>query len=363
MSVIAVHHPAMDEHDPPHAPRMSEIRLRGEAIRTMLQENTDVFALREAKDLGEKVILRTHSQDLYDVLRVAYDRFQRQTQTTDEPLIVDTFAVGRMRTEGLKHVREILENEDADIAHALGMFVSDATSPMTKGTFKAAYWAAQCAAHAVEVVLEEAQHRIAYALCRPPGHHASRDIAGGFCFFNNVAVAAEQALAKGKRPAILDVDFHHGNGTQDIFYARSDVLFVSLHCDPRFEYPFWAGFSTEHGEGEGEGYNLNVPLPPGTTGEEFNGELEKQALPRIAEFKPDVLLISLGTDTARADPEGQFLLDTADFHQMGAKISAAFATTPIVVVQEGGYSVAGENNVLSVNVKAFMYGLQGIALA
>ena len=177
----------MDGHNPPRTPRVNEVRSRGEAIRAMLHEASDVFSTQQPKDHGKGVILRTHSDQLFEVLREAYPRFQRQTDPKeDEPLIVDTFAIGDMRRDGLRRYKAIMDNESADFFHLLGLFISDATTPMTKGTFDAAYWAAQSAVEALELVFQEGSSpRVTYAVCRPPGHHASRDIAGGFCFFNN----------------------------------------------------------------------------------------------------------------------------------------------------------------------------------
>lgn len=184
--VEAIFHTAMNKHDPPLAPRMSEVCSRGQAILDMLQKHTDRFDLRQANDHGDEVILRVHSVMLYKVLQNAYPRFEELTKQSGQPLIADTFSLGIMREEGLRHLEDIFETPGSDFANALGMFMSDATTPMTKGTFEAAYWSAQCAVDAVKGLLSNANEaKLAYALCRPPGHHASHDIAGGFCFFNN----------------------------------------------------------------------------------------------------------------------------------------------------------------------------------
>lgn len=177
----------------------------------------------------------------------------------------------------------------------------------------------------------------AFALCRPPGHHAHHDMYGGYCFLNNAAIAAQAFLDKGAgRVAILDVDFHHGNGTQDIFYARDDVLFCSLHGRPQDAFPYFLGYRDEKGSGKGEGFNLNYPMPPGTSYEGWSKALE-DACRRIGRHAPDILVVSLGVDTFRRDPIGFFKLDSDDFTRTGARI--AKLKLPTLFVMEGGYAI------------------------
>jgi acetoin utilization deacetylase AcuC-like enzyme len=177
----------------------------------------------------------------------------------------------------------------------------------------------------------------AFALCRPPGHHAHDDLYGGYCFLNNAAIAA-QAFRDGgaERAAILDVDFHHGNGTQDIFYARKDVLFCSLHGAPEYAYPYYLGYKDEVGEGEGEGHNANYPMPRGTAYDVWGQALE-QACRKIKGFKPDVLVVSLGVDTFKDDPISFFKLTSEDFRTYGGRI--ARLKLPTLFVMEGGYAI------------------------
>lgn len=180
--------------------------------------------------------------------------------------------------------------------------------------------------------------RSAFALSRPPGHHAARDYYGGYCFLNNAAIAAQYLRDNGaSRVAILDVDYHHGNGTQSIFYDRSDVLFVSIHADPKQEYPFFLGHADERGQGDGAGYNLNLPLPWQTGADAWFGALET-GLARVREYQPDFVVVSLGVDTYVGDPISQFRLESNDYLDMGKRIGDLGA--PLLFVLEGGYAVA-----------------------
>jgi acetoin utilization deacetylase AcuC-like enzyme len=190
------------------------------------------------------------------------------------------------------------------------------------------------------------------ALTRPPGHHAGPDFFGGYCFLNNAALAA-QALrdAGAQRVAVLDVDYHHGNGTQTIFYERADVLTVSLHGDPRTEYPFYLGHADERGAGSGEGFNLNLPLPAGTGCAAWRAALH-EGLQAIARFAPDALVVALGVDTFEGDPISRFTLASADYLTAGRDIAAA--RLPTVFTLEGGYAVAA----LGVNVVNVLEGFE-----
>lgn len=195
-------------------------------------------------------------------------------------------------------------------------------------------------------------HAAAFALCRPPGHHAARDVYGGYCFLNSAAIAAQWLRDHGAdRVAVLDVDYHHGNGTQSIFYERSDVFTVSLHADPREAYPYFAGYADETGRHDGEGGNLNLPLPLGCDWSVFDAALA-QAAAAIRDFEPNYLVVPLGVDTHVDDPISGFALHTADFATMGARI--AQLATPTVVVMEGGYALEP----LGANVVHFLRGLE-----
>ena len=194
----------------------------------------------------------------------------------------------------------------------------------------------------------------AYALCRPPGHHAFSDLAGGFCFLNNAAIAAEALRARGLRPSILDVDVHHGNGTQGIFYRSGDVLTVSIHADPARFYPFFWGHAQERGEGNGLGANLNLPLPRGTDDTGFHRALDK-ALERVTSFGADVIVVALGLDAHEDDPFQGLAVTTAGFRSIAAAIAAT--GLPLLLVQEGGY-VSGA---LGGNLTSFLTGIQEAA--
>jgi acetoin utilization deacetylase AcuC-like enzyme len=227
----------------------------------------------------------------------------------------------------------------AEVPRALdgkvGYYSFDTCAPIGEGTWRAAYASAQCALSAQDIVRQG--DRAALALCRPPGHHAGRDYCGGFCFLNNAAIAAQAFVDAGaSRVAILDVDFHHGNGTQSIFYERSDVFFASLHGEPSDHYPFYSGFADERGSGPGEGYNLNVPMPAGTTGDVWLWALAGVCR-AINDVGPDAIVISLGVDTFEKDPISSFKLKSEDFLRLGALL--AKLARPTVFVMEGGYAL------------------------
>lgn len=231
-----------------------------------------------------------------------------------------------------------------------GFHQADTACPIAAHTWESAYWSAQTALSAVDTVLEGDE--VAYALCRPPGHHAFGDLAGGFCFLNNSAIAAGAILEAGGRPAVLDVDVHHGNGTQGIFYHRRDVLTVSIHADPIRFYPFFWGHASERGEGEGLGYNLNLPLVRGTGDDDYLDALDS-ALARIRAHGADMLVIALGLDPHEDDPFQGFRITTPGFARIAARI--AELGLPAVIVQEGGYLQPA----LGENLTSFLSGYSG----
>jgi len=232
------------------------------------------------------------------------------------------------------------------VGHA-GWHMIDTSAPINAETWRSALRSAHAAVHAADLVAAGAD--AAYALCRPPGHHATRDQAAGFCYLNNAAIAAARL---GGRVAILDVDLHHGNGTQAIFYDRDDVLTVSLHADPVRFYPFFWGHAGERGTGRGLGYNLNLPLDRGTGDDGFLAALTV-ALERIAAFAPDALVVALGLDAHESDPFRGLSVTTPGFVRIGAAIGAARLKT--VIVQEGGYL----NAALGANLAAVLDGFRG----
>lgn len=228
-----------------------------------------------------------------------------------------------------------------------GYYCIDTFTPLTRHAYTAARSAVDCTLSAAREILNG--RRLAYALVRPPGHHAERRSFGGFCYFNNNAIAAQYLRAFG-RVAILDLDYHHGNGQQDIFYRRSDVLTVSLHGDPGFAYPYFSGFKDERGEGEGEGFNLNLPLPEEVDGARYRRALSA-ALQRVVDFKPLFLVVSIGFDTAKGDPTGSWSLTPRDFEANGRLLGEL--GLPLLVVQEGGY----RSRTLGVNARRFFEGI------
>lgn len=228
-----------------------------------------------------------------------------------------------------------------------GYYCIDSFTPINSNAYKAARAAVDCTMTAADAVLQG--YHSAYALVRPPGHHAERSFFGGFCYFNSAAIAAHYMSAYGK-VALLDVDYHHGNGSQDIFYERADVLTVSLHADPDTTYPYFSGFVNERGDSEGRGFNVNIPLPEGTSGDEYHRALKK-GLRAVTHFAPRFLIVSLGLDTAKSDPTGSFLLGARDFYTNGLMIGQL--GLPTLLVQEGGY----RTRTLGVNARHFFKGL------
>jgi acetoin utilization deacetylase AcuC-like enzyme len=228
------------------------------------------------------------------------------------------------------------ERLPANFAARLGLFGFDAGTPLTAGSWRAAHSGAACALAAAQAVLGGA--RSAFALTRPPGHHAGPGFFGGYCFLNNAAIAA-QALRDGghARVAVIDVDYHHGNGTQTIFYERADVLTLSIHGDPRTEYPFFLGHADETGAGAGEGFNRNWPLPRGTGLAAWRAALD-EALQAASDFGAEALVVPLGLDTFEGDPISGFTLRSADYAGIGAALAAL--RLPTVITFEGGYAVA-----------------------
>jgi acetoin utilization deacetylase AcuC-like enzyme/GNAT superfamily N-acetyltransferase len=237
--------------------------------------------------------------------------------------------------------------KSTDVEVQIGCFCTDTTTPLNRNAYLAASGAVDCAVTAAEMLLED--YDLSYALVRPPGHHAEWSKFGGFCYFNSTAAAAEYLSDYGL-VAVLDIDFHHGNGTQDIFYERPDVLTVSIHGDPAYAYPFFTGITAETGKGEGVGFNINFPLPEDCSVELYQKTLAK-ALKRITAFKPDYLIIALGLDTAKRDPTGSWNLVAKDFHKNGTLIGAM--NLPILIVQEGGY----RTQTIGTNARCFFEGL------
>ena len=279
-----------------------------------------------------ETVLQVHAADFIEFLQNAWSLWEQAGFNGEA--IPTVFPSRRMR-----------QREPTFIDGKLGYFAMAIETAITSGTWTAAQSSAACAQTAQQLIT--AGEPVVFSLCRPPGHHAAIDLYGGYCFLNNAAIAAQGFLNDGaSRVAILDVDFHHGNGTQDIFYSRDDVLFVSLHGDPADAFPHFLGYEDETGEGRGQGYNINYPMPPGT---QYPVWLEAltASLSRISQFAPDALIVSLGVDTFEKDPISFFKLSSDDFTHYGARI--AELKMPTLFVMEGGYAVE-EIGVNTVNV-------------
>lgn len=314
-----------------------ETTARAESILAALEADPAAFELRDPAEVPLSAIRALHDYSLltlYNTARALPDGvtfypsvFPKNQQTRGDP---------------------------TNIRHA-GCFCFDSGTPLDNRTFDAACWSAACAQQAARV-LRDGDARLTYALSRPPGHHATRDLFGGYCYFNNAALAARVLRRKG-RVAVLDIDFHHGNGTQAIFWRDPQVLVVSLHGDPREFYPFFSGHPEERGAGPGHGFNINIPLPPKTTGEAYRAALETYALPNLRAFAPGALVLSAGLDAYVEDPIGDFTLETEDFHTIGELIGRL--GYPTAVIQEGGYHTAH----LGQNASALLRGLRAGAAA
>ena len=294
-----------------------------------------IGSVEAPSDLGLDPISRMHSADYIEFLRTAHDQWRAAGREGNA--FPYTFPVVQRRSLKLQRIDALL-----------GQYSFDTSTPIAEGTWQAAYWAAQTALAATEAFL--GGERTAFALCRPPGHHCGRDYLGGYSYLSNAAIAAEHAIASGRqRVAILDVDYHHGNGTQDIFFDRADVLYVSIHADPVMDYPYYWGHADETGVGEAAGATLNLPLPRGTDWGGYQPAL-LEALDRIAGYQPDLLVVSYGADTFEGDPISHFKLKTSDYEPMARRIASL--GLPTVIVLEGGYAV----DALGANVASFLSG-------
>lgn len=270
-------------------------------------------------DFGDEPVAAIHSERYLNFLQSAFQQWQ-QLKGSSAEVIANV------------HPAQPNASYPQSIIGRAGWHMADTACPLGEHTWSAARSSANTALTATSLVLNgESQ---SYALCRPPGHHAYADMAGGFCFLNNVAIAAQFGLRQHERVAILDVDVHHGNGTQGIFYKRSDVLTVSIHADPANFYPFFSGHAEETGADDGEGYNVNFPLEHLSGDDVFLAALDR-AMEKIQRFNPGMLFIALGLDASEADPLRGLSVTTKGFEKIGSRI--AELKVPTVWVQEGGY--------------------------
>lgn len=312
-----------------------EVAARAECVLAELRRR-GLGAIQAPPPHDDEVLTRVHAPHYLKFLRSAWEEWiALDPENCEWDALPSVWAVRQHRSDVVPD----------NFAARMGLFSFDAGTPLTSGTWRAARAGAWCALAAAQCVLSDAS--TAFALTRPPGHHAGRDFFGGYCFINNAAVAA-QALRDGgaHKVAVLDIDYHHGNGTQCIFYERGDVFYLSLHGDPRTEYPYFLGHADERGAGAGAGFNLNVPLRRGTQFGDWRAALA-DALRTIDAYRADALVVSLGVDTFELDPISGFKLRSDDYFHVGADIAAA--GLPTVFVLEGGYAVA-QVGVNTVNV-------------
>jgi acetoin utilization deacetylase AcuC-like enzyme len=306
------------------------------------------FTLEAPVEHGQGPILAVHDAGMVEVFEHAWtDAVASGATDGSRPWLPDTFLLAAYR--GPMPPTEL----PAGRHHQLGAYLFDTATPIVAGTWDAALASVDVAVTAAERVAGGA--RLAYGLCRPPGHHAARGMLGGYCYFNNAAIVAEWLRREGgaRRVAILDIDYHHGNGTQQIFWERGDVLYLSLHADPARAYPYFSGYGGERGGGDGAGLTRNWPLGEGTALDGYAVALA-EALRMIVAFAPDApLVVSAGFDTFERDPIGDLALRTEDYREIGRMIASL--GMPVVALQEGGYAV----DALGDNVVALLTGLRG----
>ncbi|HEX5828765.1 MAG TPA: histone deacetylase family protein [Candidatus Limnocylindrales bacterium] len=325
----------------------NEVRERAEVIRETLDGDGGFEAVATVEH-GGAPITAVHDPGLIRFLEDAWDDAVAQGHPYD--FLAPETIPNRAMTEGMsgRHGTEARRPDGR-----AGYWALDTSTYIVPGTYAAARAAVDVALTTADLVL--AGERAAYGLCRPPGHHAARSMYGGFCYFNNAAIAAEAvARETGEHVSILDVDFHHGNGTEQIFWRRGDVLYVSLHAHPGRQYPYALGWEDETGEGDGTGANLNIPLPLRTTDDQYLAALDR-GLARVAEEPGDVVVVSLGFDTYGKDPIGDFALTTPVYHECGQRVAALGKR--LVILQEGGYHVGD----LGENARAWLRGAEGRA--
>jgi acetoin utilization deacetylase AcuC-like enzyme len=328
------------KHEPPfevfdgglRVPYMENPDRMDRILNALAQHQTDWAEIVEPRDFGLGPIYAVHDKDYVDFLASSWAEWLETEAEDKSTLLPATFALRRH------------PQKPTSLLGRAGYYMMDLSACIVEGTYAAALASANCALSTAEAVATG--ERVAFALCRPPGHHAGKDYAGGYCFINNAAVAANWLSAKGK-VAVLDIDYHCGNGTQDIFYDRADVLTISIHADPHFEYPYYAGYADETGAGAGLGFHKNFLLEKGTDNARYLSALE-EALSLIRKFGTNYLVISAGMDIYADDPLGKIKVSTGGIQEIGQRICAL--DVPTVIVIEGGYN----NDALGKNIISFL---------
>ena len=313
------------EHDPPfegynangYLPSFEKSE-RAEIVRASLEE-TNWAEFQSPSDFGLDPILAVHSLDYLNYLRSAYAKWQALSPVNGMAFIPGTYGIDYQQVLSLRGDEQV------------GFFLMDTTVAISSGTYKAALHSAYCALSGAQSLIKG--ESAVFALNRPPGHHAGREVCGGYCYLNNAAIAARW-LSQSSKVAILDVDYHAGNGTQEIFYENADVLTVSLHADPTDEYPKYAGYANEIGTDPGSGFHRNYPLPAGTDQTAYHETLG-EALELIFLFAPKYLIVSAGMDIYKDEPLGKFQLTRDSIHKIGQLIACLGIST--LIVMEGGY--------------------------
>jgi acetoin utilization deacetylase AcuC-like enzyme len=340
--MLIIHSPHQREHRPATflaagAPRAHpDVPERLDALLSGVDDGR--HALVEPRDHGERYVRLVHTERYLEFLRGAHAAWKELSPASD------------VVTPNVHPRRMTQDNYPSSIVGRAGYHLYDMSCPIAQATWPAVLWNSHCAAEAALRVVEGASAS-AYAMCRPPGHHAGADYAGGFCYLNNAAIAAAILRQGHARVAVLDVDVHHGNGTQDIFYERADVVVVSLHGEPQSFYPFYWGYPGESGSGEGRGCNVNLPLPRGAGDAEYLDHLGV-ALESIRASGASALVVSLGFDAYERDPLSWLEITTDGFRRMASAIAGL--ELPTVLVQEGGYYCPD----LGRNLAAFLSGFE-----
>jgi len=324
-----------------HPSPSTEVAARADTIAELLRGDASFAeASPHSHEIGP--ITAIHDPRMVAWLATAWEETRPFSETRE--IIPDTIRHVSL-VEGLGEQPESMNSP----LGRLGYWCFDTMTPIVEGTYEAALSAVDVALSALDEL--DAVGEATYALCRPPGHHAGRAMIGGFCFFNNAAIVANEMISRGtKRVGVLDVDVHHGNGTQQIFYQRSDVVYASLHGDPDRFFPYFTGWTHETGSGDGEGFNRNIPLATGCGDDEYLASLD-ETLDYLDDCGVEQLVVSLGVDTYALDPLSDLAISRHAFYQMGSAIAAR--DLPLVVVQEGGYDQAD----LAYNVQSFLRGI------